>query len=457
MKAATRTKTAETSGRGVALARRTDLFVIIDGDRPLDGGARYSLDGVDLVSFGRGVGCGTRHELGDQTQLSIPLQNDHVSKAHAALRRVSEGWILADEGSKNGTFLNNRRITGVVPARPGDLIQIGNVFCVIRVSPVPGDVEVSGDLAGAAEIAAASFSGCPTLVPFLAARMARLRMIVATREPIVIVGETGTGKEILARAIHADSGRPGRFVPVNCAELSPTIIEGQLFGYVKGAYSGAGGGDPGYIASADGGTLFLDEIPEGEVVPLGRSRSQPVDVRFLSATQRHLRTLVDAGGFRSDLYARLEYFVAEVPPLRERREDMGLLVEVILRRRGAQESQCLTLLPTTVMRMLTHAWPQNIRQLDKGLGRALQFSRGGVLDERALFQDGEAETQNQPAEGPLSEADERERGELISLLERYDGNVSAVSRELKKHKATIYDELDRLDVNPKQFRRRRAR
>src|SRR6185369_7150439 len=146
MKAATRTKTDERSGRGLTIARRTDLFVIIDGDRPLDGGARHSLDDVDVVSFGRGVGAATRQGLGKQTQLSVRLQNDHVSKAHAALRRVSGGWVLVDEGSKNGTFLNNRRITGSVPARAGDIIQVGNVFCAIRTSAVAEDVKAPSDL-----------------------------------------------------------------------------------------------------------------------------------------------------------------------------------------------------------------------------------------------------------------------------------------------------------------------
>jgi hypothetical protein len=473
MKAATRTKTNERSGPALAVARRTDLFVIIDGDRPLDGGARYLLDGVEAVTLGRGEGAAIRQAVGETTQLAVRLASHHVSKLHADLRRVSAGWELADQGSKNGTFLNDQRVDGRLAVRPGDIIQVGNIFLALRESAVAGDVEVPADVPAGAAAGAAPFPDCPTLVPFFAARLLRLRVAAASGDPVVIVGETGTGKEILARAIHAASGRQGRFVPVNCAELAPSLVEGQLFGYLKGAYSGAAVGDPGYIMSAGGGTLFLDEIPElplavqakllrviqeGQVVPLGRTRSQSIDVRFLAATQRRLGAVVEAGQFRADLQARLEHHIAELPTLRERREDLGLLVAAILRRHQVQESHCLTFLPATVLRMLRHAWPLNIRQLDKGLARAVQFSRAGILDERALFQDGDAEPERPPAVGAvLSEPDQREREQLAALLQKHGGNVTAVARELEKHKAVVYQDLDRLDLNQNQFRPRRGR
>jgi transcriptional regulator with PAS, ATPase and Fis domain len=472
MNGETRTKTDDRVGGDLVVARRTDLFVIVNGDRPLDGGARYSLREIDSVSFGRGDAAARRQRAGAENRLVVAMPNDHVSKAHAVLRRLADGWALADDESKNGTFLNGQKVTRPMPVRPGDIIQLGSVFCGIRESVVADDIEIPEEIAIGAAGASAAFSEVPTLVPFLAARLSRAWLAASSRDPIVIVGETGTGKEILARAIHRTSGRKGRFVPVNCAELAPSIVESQLFGYLKGAYSGAGGGDPGYVVSADGGTLLLDEvlelplpiqakllrvIQEGEVTPLGRSRSQGVEVRFLAATQKRLSAVVEAGQFRPDLEARLEHHVAELPALRERREDLGVLISVILARLGAQESQCLTFLPATVLRMLTYDWPLNIRQLDKALARAMQFARAGVLDERALFQDPDVSPDRKLPAPALSDVDHREREQLAGLLDKHGGNVTAVARELNKHKALIYQALDRLDLNQKQFRPPRAR
>jgi transcriptional regulator with PAS, ATPase and Fis domain len=205
---------------------------------------------------------------------------------------------------------------------------------------------------------------------------ADVHKIAASTLSIVVVGETGTGKEAAAREVHRLSARSGRLVAVNCATIPAELAEAHLFGHIKGAFTGATSSEPGYFRSAEGGTLFLDEVAElptsvqakllrvlqeGEFIPVGSTRPVKADVRIITATQRPLREAVQAGLFRQDLAARLDGFQVRLPPLRDRPEDVPALFRVFLEqalgRRGPD------LLPLTVEQLCLYAWPNNVREL----------------------------------------------------------------------------------------------
>jgi two-component system nitrogen regulation response regulator GlnG len=209
---------------------------------------------------------------------------------------------------------------------------------------------------------------------------------------VLITGESGTGKELVARAIHNHSARRERpFLPVHVAALNPNLVESELFGHVKGAFTGASQARPGLLALADGGTVFLDELADiplpvqvkllrvlehNEVLPVGSNRQQPLDIRILGATHQDLSRRTAEGAFRHDLYFRLNVFQIHLPPLRERPEDLPLLAEHFLRR---FEPRALPLLPDTVRHLQSLPWFGNVRELRNALEHAAILSRGGPL------------------------------------------------------------------------------
>ncbi len=217
--------------------------------------------------------------------------------------------------------------------------------------------------------------------------------LVAPREACVLItGESGTGKELVARAVHRYSGRRERpFLPVHVAALNPNLVESELFGYVKGAFTGATQSRPGLLGLADGGTLFFDEVAEippaaqvkllrvlehGEVLPVGSPQAQALNVRFLAATHQNLEQKVAAGSFRHDLFFRLNVFGIHLPALRQRREDLLPLAEHFLRQ---LEPRALPLLPGTVQFLQEQPWPGNVRELRNALEHAVILARGGPL------------------------------------------------------------------------------
>ena len=232
--------------------------------------------------------------------------------------------------------------------------------------------------------------------PILLRVVEQLGQVADTTAPVLLLGETGTGKELLARALHAHSRRRARsFVAVNCAALPAALIESELFGHEKGAFTGATQAKPGRFELADQGTLLLDEIGElepalqakllralegGEIQRLGSTVTRKVDVRVVAATNRDLRRDVREGRFRSDLYYRLSVFPIEVPPLRDRREDIPLLVWHFIQSRQRALNRTITKIPRTVMAALqAYEWPGNVRELQNVLERAMIVSQGSIL------------------------------------------------------------------------------
>jgi transcriptional regulator of acetoin/glycerol metabolism len=441
------------------------LHHILNCARPQDGGARYLLSDVQTAFLGRGdARNAVRERRGSTFQLTLELDGELVSRSHASLTRSpSGGWTIDDDGSRNGTRLNGRPVAGPTEVLPGAIIQVADHFLMLGELVVRQGDEVPGDAVATDVAGQVGLPGFPTLSASLDADLLSLRPVLGTKNPIVIVGETGTGKGLLARAIHEASGRPGPFVVVNCPELSAGLVEGQLFGFTRGAYTGAQGSDPGLIQSSDHGTLFIDEIvdlplivqakllrvlQEREIVPLGTSKPRSVDTRFIAATQIRLSDLVTAGRFREDLQHRLERRVLELPPLRRRREDLGMLLAMVLKQNGVQKKDAVTLPWEAATRLLTYAWSGNVREFENKVGEAFDRRRDGVL---AL--DAFPEPKSEKETAALSSEDQQQRDAMESLLKKHGGNVTAVAQELgNKHREVIYRQLRRLGLDAKKFR-----
>jgi DNA-binding NtrC family response regulator len=451
--------------------RRPFLFLCFQASRPLDGGARFCLAGVDEVVLGQGKLRQTeRRRENGKLKLLVSVNCRAVSERHARMRRTSEEWVVEDLGSRNGVYINGSRIRGSAPLSGRDVMTLGRAFFVLGHHHTEADSDFD-----AADTTAA-LPGMLTLLPSHADDLANLAAIAHTKTSVVLVGETGTGKELLARALHRISGRAGPFRAINCAGLARTLIESELFGHVKGAFSGAGRAQTGHIQEADGGTLLLDEIvaaptelqtallrvlQEGQVVPVGGRKAQLVDVRFVAAAQRPLDEAAARHEFRADLGARLEGFVLRVPPLRERIADMGIFVAHALRAQGATEADNISFTLHAGLRLLQNDWPGNVRQLAAAITRARTLSRGAAIDEEHLLlpaaprmDEGGARSSSQeiPPGRPDRIDPEQIRARLIADLEQTKGDVSETARRLGRNRTLVYKWLRRFGINENDFR-----
>jgi DNA-binding NtrC family response regulator len=285
---------------------------------------------------------------------------------------------------------------------------------------------------------------------------------------VLLLGETGTGKEVVARAVHRMSQRRGDFVAVNCAALPPALLESQLFGHVKGAFSGATHDALGFVRQADHGTLFLDEIgdlplasqaallrvlQEEEVVPIGATRPIDVDLRVVAATNQPLDARVARGDFRRDLFARLAGLRLTLPPLRERREDTGLLVASALRAIAGDRAAALTLTPAAGRALLDHDWPMNIRELQQALSLGVTLAASGEIDV-AHLPSPPGTFAERTASGPrLSSEEETLRAEIVAHLEATRGNVTEAARAMGRQRTQVHRWVKRLGIDLRTLRR----
>ena len=433
------------------------LVVSFLADDPLAAPSRHRLIGTKLVSLGRADSVSVDRS---PERIVLGLPDAWLSSHHAALRPVLHRWAIEDLGSRNGTFVNGARVRELMLA-DGDVIELGHSFLVFRLAPPD---------AGPEDLTATAFDdgppGLTTLSPSLARKFEQLRRVASSLQSVVIGGETGTGKEMVARSVHALSGRTGDFVAVNCGALPEALAEAELFGHRRGAFSGAVAERTGYVRAADGGTLFLDEIAdlrlpsqaallrvlqERQVVPLGAERPIAVDVRVCAATHEALAECVAAGRFRADLLARLRGFELELPPLRERPEDLGLIVRALLRRRG----EAATFKAAAVRQLFTYTWPHNVRELEQVLGSALALASGNPIDRAHLALATAPSASRRAATGrgrPLRADELAHRDQLIQLLREHGGNIAAVCRAIGKGRQQIHRWLKRYDLDAESFR-----
>ncbi|MFO0760296.1 MAG: sigma 54-interacting transcriptional regulator [Byssovorax sp.] len=330
------------------------LFLSLECARPLAGPARFALDDTDEITFGRGAARAFVREGRDGRRcLAIRVPDPRMSGSHARLVRLGQGFLFEDLGSTNGSLLDGRPVQRA-PVTDGARLELGSTIFILRLGMAtpPG---TAPDVDGASAIG--GVAGLATVIPALGEALGKLARVAASTVPVLLLGETGSGKEVLARAVHALSGRGGPFVPVNCGALPEALVEGQLFGHLRGAFSGAVRDEPGLVRASHGGTLFLDEIgdlprasqaallrvlQEREVTPVGATRAIPVDLRVIAATHRRVDA---AGGFRNDLYARLAGFTHHLDPLRDRREDLGVLVASLLAAASPERADRIRLSP----------------------------------------------------------------------------------------------------------------
>jgi hypothetical protein len=435
------------------------LFVVLHCDRPLAGGARYNLVELDRVTIGRGTRRSAHLDAAERT-LHLRLPSNIISSQHACIERTFGPWRLKDAGSRNGTYVNGERAVDL-DLQDGDIIQIGPVILRFRAALLPDSPDL--DIADPRP----AVRGLTTLVPDLGARHQAFPSIARSPASVLLLGETGTGKEVMAHAIHSLSERPGPLVAINCGGLVANLVESHLFGHKKGAFTGAARDEPGYVRAAHRGTLFLDEIgdlplpvqaallrvlQEREVVPVGSTQAIQVDLRVLAATHRPLEQMATAGGFRKDLLARLSGYCLELTPLRERREDLGLLLGDLLRRPDIAQGESLSLQPDAGLLLVQYDWPLNIRELHQCLVAAAALAQDGVIEVDHL----PAPVRRAPPLRPVLSASLQDpdslRRTLIHLLQYHQGNITNVARDLGKARVQIHRWLQRLGLDAQDFR-----
>ncbi|HEY9146027.1 MAG TPA: sigma 54-interacting transcriptional regulator [Thiobacillus sp.] len=308
-----------------------------------------------------------------------------------------------------------------------------------------------------------------TASPAMNVLLAEARLAAQSEAAVLIQGESGTGKELLARAIHRASPRHARpFVAINCGAIPAELLESELFGHVKGAFTGAGRDHPGLFLSAEGGTVFLDEIgdmppplqvkllrvlQEGEVRPVGATETRTVNVRILSATHRNLEEAIVSGEFREDLYYRLNVVNLALPPLRERREDIPLLAQHFLAALTEKYHRRIHGFAPDALDMLVAAdWPGNIRQLHNVLEQCVALCTTATIPATLVAR----ALRDKPTEiQPLAEARTAfERDYLITLLKLTRGQVSEVARLAGRNRTEVYRLLQRHDLTPALFKDR---
>jgi transcriptional regulator with PAS, ATPase and Fis domain len=423
---------------------------------------------VDEVVIGRGV-----ERARSRSTLTLRFDDQHMSTTHARLVRDGDVWLLHDQNSKNGTRKNGELVESTALA-DGDVLELGGTFFVFRGSTIAGEPLDS-------TVDDAPPLGVPTQHAGLRHDLHRLAKLAPSAISIVLLGESGTGKEVVARALHRASERSGELVAVNCGALPASLVESELFGSKKGAFSGAISDREGLIRSAHNGTLLLDEIgdlpissqaaflrvlQEREVVPVGGTRGVPIDVRVIAATHRELSRLVAAGAFRDDLLARLAGFELRLPALRERAEDLGTLTRSLLARIAPNAGNDVRFTRRAARALHRYAWPKNVRELEKCLEMAVLLAGSDPIDidhlPAAVL--GEPETPevshsdiSELAVGAdLSPADRERREQLVQLLAQHRGNLTAVARDLGKARFQVQRWVKRYALRPDDYRDAKA-
>ncbi|HET7505877.1 MAG TPA: sigma 54-interacting transcriptional regulator [Kofleriaceae bacterium] len=420
------------------------LVVAFECSRPMAPGRRVALDTLDRVIVARSASGRVERE---GRVAAIFVGDGETSRQHLAIKRGTMGWLLEDLGSRNGTCVNGEPIR-FAPLAHGDLIEAGGAMLLyLEGDPrwgEPRDRDLADHLA--------SVPAFRTLSIELDLRIQQIVKVARTQAPVLVRGETGTGKELMARAIHDISGRTGPFVVVACGALPRELADGE----------------PAELDSvlrrAHGGTVFLDDVAEaphdaqiallhllerGELRPAGASEPLRVDVRVVAATPQDLDRRIAAGRFRHDVMAALAGREVTMPPLRDRREDLGTLIAAMLPRVCPQPER-ITFQRDAARALFRYAWPLNIRELEDALRVAVVLADGPQI--RLEHLPAAIRDYEPPPEPVLGPQDAILRERLIELLRQTGGNLSAVGRAMERAPIQIRRWCHRLQIDLAVFR-----
>ncbi|MFZ5440155.1 MAG: sigma 54-interacting transcriptional regulator [Myxococcota bacterium] len=389
-----------------------------------------------------GPGTGTTRAIegtftvGSHPDAALCLHDTTVSRYHVELTARPDGVRVRDLESTNGTYLGGARITEVI-VEDQAILSVGKT--TLKVSMIEADL-------GKPE-AQSSFGPAIGASAAMKQLFGILEKVSPSDSTVLLLGETGTGKEVMARAIHEKSKRAHRpFVVVDCGAVAPTLIESELFGHVRGSFTGAVSDRNGAFLEADGGTIFLDEIGElplelqpkllrvleaGTVRRVGEDKHRRVDVRVVAATHRDLEAEVAAGRFRRDLYYRLAVVLVNVPALRDRLDDLPLLTQHFVKSMGRGDFE----LPRSLMaRFAAYHWPGNVRELRNLVERSLAGADVEPLPQESQVAARALSAGEDITDLPFKEAKERlvesfTKEYLVTLLEKCNGNISQMARE----------------------------
>jgi DNA-binding NtrC family response regulator len=387
----------------------------------------------------------------------LPFADPAMAPRHAEVRLQGTQAVVHDLGSPGGTRLNGAEMRESHPLTEGDVIRLGDTMFVYTrwVRPLP-----AGEEDPTAEV------GLTGSTPSIQAVRRSVEAVAPHPRTVVVTGETGTGKEIVARLLHQRSGRTGPFVAVNCGGFTEGLLASELFGHVRGAFTGAIAEHEGLFRAARGGTLLLDEASDiplplqpsllrvletWQVRPVGSARDVAIDVRVIAASNRELVTQVQHGLFRADLYARLAQWIIRIPPLRDRRGDIPALARALLEQLDAAGR---TMTPDLEEALLVHPWPLNVRGLSNVLSVAAIATPAGQplalgAEVKAALQDNRIERTRVASDAPPGDLDKEG---LEKLLRRFGGRVAELARHVGVSRPKMYRLLWAVDLDPAQFR-----
>jgi transcriptional regulator with GAF, ATPase, and Fis domain len=433
----------------------------------------FDVDGVKVRRLSRSRAL----VVGRAPECDVRVASPSVSRRHFSVLEADPP-VVEDLQSANGTRISGQRLMpgSKATVNVGAPIQAGGVFFVVQdhdprevaeVAPPPPSVSPEPISRPGVIVHDAAMTQLHALV----------RLVARSNLPVLVIGETGVGKEVVAESVHAHSSRAAHpFVKLNCAALPETLLESELFGYEKGAFSGASDARPGLIESAHEGTLFLDEIGEmsaatqpkllrvlesGELIRIGARKPRTVDVRIVAATNRALAACVASGTFRADLYFRLNGFTITVPPLRDRASEIPLLAAHLLDQAAQRAGRATPVLTAEALALLLrHSWPGNVRELKTVMERALAVCLGDRIGPQQVLIDppvttraaesledatnpDAAPTASRAVEGRLARIDPAEERRLIvQALERSGGNQTRAAVALGISRRTLIHRMD---------------
>jgi DNA-binding NtrC family response regulator len=447
-------------GPSVPAGSQTAGLVLLYAD------AFQTLPAVFLLSRGHNV-------IGREPPASVVVPVHAVSRTHAEIVWERGAWSLKDCDSTNGTLVDGRRTTEA-RLEHGQEVRIGDAIFkfVDRDAELFGRYRLDGALSpGSVRL---SHAESELVGGYQVDRIAaEVERIATSPISVLLLGESGTGKEVVAREIHRHSGRRGQFRAVNCAAIPENLFESELFGYKRGAFSGADRDKQGILRAAHDGTLLLDEIGDmpldaqakllrvlqsKELYPLGATAPEVVDVRVVCATHRDLKRLEHEDRFRPDLFARLNEYQLRLPPLRDRKEDIYLLLRAFLARHGRPDLGVSFLFMTG---LLHYDFPYNVRELEACAKRAIALAEGPVLDAPLLPEPvreemasyGQAPSAHDSSVHPLPPRHGAPtEAELRALLSQHEGNVAAVGRALGKARMQIHRWVERHAIDLDDYR-----